>query len=84
MDNETYEETRLKKDDTWAKYMKEGMEVSLLFWNGTVISVDPPTIVELEVLETDPNVKGNTTSGAHGGFLDSLLICTHVVVIGII
>ena len=63
MDNETYEETRLKKDDLWAKYMKEGTEASLLFWNGKVISVDPPTTLELEVTDTDPGVKGNTVSG---------------------
>ena len=29
MDMATYEETRVPKDDDWAKYMKEGMEVSL-------------------------------------------------------
>ena len=28
MDMATYEETRVPKDDDWAKYMKEGMEVS--------------------------------------------------------
>jgi len=32
-------------------------------WNGKVISVDPPTTVELEVTSTDPGVKGNTVSG---------------------
>ena len=63
MDNETYEETRLKKDDLWARYIKEGTEASLLFWNGKVISVDPPTTMELEVTDTDPGVKGNTVSG---------------------
>ncbi len=65
MDNETYEETRLKKDDAWAKYMKEGTEAALLFWNGKVISVDPPITMELEVTQTDPGVKGNTVSGDH-------------------
>lgn len=64
MDNESYEETRLKKDESWSKYLREGAEVNLLFWNGKVISVDPPTIVELEVAEADPGLKGNTASGA--------------------
>ncbi len=36
MNMETYEETRLRKDDSWAKYMVEGMDVSLLTWNGKV------------------------------------------------
>jgi hypothetical protein len=64
MDNETYEETRLKKDETWSKYMKEGTEAALLFWNGKVISVDPPVSMELEVTDTDPGLKGNTAAGS--------------------
>jgi hypothetical protein len=36
MDSETYEETRLKRDEAWARYLKEGAEVALLFWNGKV------------------------------------------------
>lgn len=63
MDMSTYEETRVKYDEAWAKYMKEGMEVSVLVWNGNVISVDVPNTVELAVTETDPGVKGNTAQG---------------------
>lgn len=62
MDLETYEETRLEKDD-WAKYLKEGTNVTLQFHNGKVISVEPPVFVELLVTECPPNVKGNTASG---------------------
>ena len=63
MDMTTYEETRVKYDEGWAKYMKEGMDVSVLVWNGNVISVDVPNTVELEITETDPGVKGNTAQG---------------------
>lgn len=63
MDMSTYEETRIPKDDAWAKYLKEGMDVSVLVWNDKVISVDLPNTVELEVVETDPGVKGNTAQG---------------------
>lgn len=63
MDNTTYEETRLKKDESWSKYLKEGAEVALLIWNGKVISVDSPPSVELEVVDTDPGLKGNTAAG---------------------
>ncbi|GFR46260.1 hypothetical protein Agub_g7812 [Astrephomene gubernaculifera] len=62
MDTETYEETRLKKDD-WAQYLKEGTTVQLLFYNGKVISVDIPQFMDLKVVATSPNVKGNTVSG---------------------
>lgn len=63
MDMSTYEETRVKYDEAWAKYMKEGMDVSVLVWNGNVISVDVPNTVELMITETDPGVKGNTAQG---------------------
>ena len=63
MDMSSYEETRVPRDESWAKYLKEGMDVSVLVWNGNVISVDLPNTVELEVVETDPGVKGNTAQG---------------------
>ena len=43
------------------------MDAQLLKWNDRVISVDLPKNVELQVVETDPGVKGNTQSGAPGG-----------------
>jgi len=63
MDMTTYEETRIPEDESWSKYLKEGMDVQVLTWNGKVISVDLPNTVELEVVETDPGVKGNTAQG---------------------
>ena len=36
MDMKTYEETRLIRDETWAKYMKEGLQVALIVWNDKV------------------------------------------------
>lgn len=63
MDQQTYEETRLTREEEWAKYMKEGTVVLLQFYNGKVISVEPPNFMNLEVTETSPNVKGNTVSG---------------------
>ncbi len=63
MDLSTYEETRLGRDEAWAKWLKEGMEAQLLKWNDRVISVDLQKNVELQVTETDPGVKGNTASG---------------------
>ncbi len=38
MDLTTYEETRLPKDDSWAKWLKEGAEVALVRWG-----VPPPS-----------------------------------------
>jgi elongation factor P len=43
------------------------MDAQLLKWNDRVISVDLPKNVELQVVETDPGVKGNTQSGTQEG-----------------
>jgi elongation factor P len=39
------------------------MQVSILRWNGQVIDVELPNTVVLEVVETDPGVKGDTATG---------------------
>uniref|UniRef100_A0A061R3J4 Elongation factor P n=1 Tax=Tetraselmis sp. GSL018 TaxID=582737 RepID=A0A061R3J4_9CHLO len=63
MDMETFEESRIPKDNSWAKYLKEGMIANVVTWEGRTLSVDLPLNVDLEVVETDPGVKGNTQSG---------------------
>ena len=32
-------------------------------WNGAPLTVSPPNFVELEVVETDPGLKGDTAQG---------------------
>lgn len=64
MDQETFEETRLVREEEWAGYLVESAICSLLFYNGKVISVEPPQFVDLVITDTPPNVKGNTASGA--------------------
>ncbi|MGL5806851.1 MAG: elongation factor P [Xenococcaceae cyanobacterium] len=65
MDMETYEETRITSERLGdrVKFIKEEMEVSVLFWDGQVLEVDLPTSVILEITETDPGVKGDTATG---------------------
>ncbi|HHP7230650.1 MAG TPA: elongation factor P [Xenococcaceae cyanobacterium] len=65
MDMETYEETRLTPDQMGdrTKYVKEEMEVNVIFWNDQVLEVELPTSVILEVTDTDPGVKGDTATG---------------------
>jgi elongation factor P len=45
------------------KFVKEGMEVNILFWDDKVLDIELPTSVILEVLDTDPGVKGDTATG---------------------
>jgi elongation factor P len=66
MNMETYEETRMSKDqigETGVKYIKEGMDVKVILWDGRVLEVELPTSVVLEITETDPGVKGDTATG---------------------
>ncbi|KAK9813353.1 hypothetical protein WJX73_001803 [Symbiochloris irregularis] len=63
MDSESYEESRVRRDDSWAKYLKEGQDALLVHWHDRVIGVDLPKVLDLKVERTDPNVKGNTASG---------------------
>jgi elongation factor P len=65
MDVETYEQftvTETQLGGTKA-YLKEEMEVTILFYHAEVIGVDLPIVVELTVEETDPGVRGDTASG---------------------
>lgn len=65
MDLTTYEEYRLNEKDVGdkAKFLKEGMDCNLLFWNGKVIDFELPITVKLTVVDVDPGVKGDTAQG---------------------
>ena len=41
-------------------WLKEQDVCTLTLWNNAAISVTPPNFVELEVVETDPGLKGDT------------------------
>ena len=65
MDMESFEETRLAQEQIGdrVKYLKEEMEVNVLFWEDQVLEIELPTSVVLKVVETDPGVKGDTATG---------------------
>ncbi|GAB1544895.1 elongation factor P [Scytonema sp. NUACC21] len=65
MDMETYEEGRLSVAQIGerVKYLKEGMEVNVVRWDDQVLEVELPNSVVLEVVQTDPGVKGDTATG---------------------
>jgi elongation factor P len=64
MDTGSYNQITLNRDvlgDT-PDYLQDGMMVDVLFWSERPIGVTPPIFVELEVVETEPGFKGDTTS----------------------
>ena len=44
-------------------WLKEQEPCEVTLYNGTPLSVAPPNFVELEIVETDPGLKGDTSSG---------------------
>jgi len=66
MDVETYEQIPLSRDKLGdsLKFVKENMIVKILSHKGNVFGVEPPTFVELEIIETEPGFKGDTATGA--------------------
>ena len=44
-------------------WISDGDVCAITLWNNSPLLVDPPNFVELEIVETDPGVKGDTASG---------------------
>ena len=44
-------------------WISDGDICQITLWNNTPLLVDAPNFVELEIIETDPGVKGDTASG---------------------
>jgi len=66
MDMETYEMTPVSAATIGEReltYLQENMECEGLTRDGSVLSVELPQFVELEVVETDPGLKGDTAQG---------------------
>ncbi len=61
---DTYEQVSVNLDSSHTKFLKEGQEVDLAFWNETPIEVRQPKKVELKVEYTEPATKGNTVTAA--------------------
>jgi elongation factor P len=65
MEPETFEQyaasaTTLAEARVW---LKEQMSCNITLWNGQPLLVEPPPHVELQIVETDPGVRGDTATG---------------------
>ena len=65
MDESNYEQYTMTESEVGdsKKWLKDGMRITVIIWNGKLISVTPENFVELEVTECAPNAKGDTVSG---------------------
>ena len=65
MDEENFEQMPIDTDklgDT-INYLKEGMSLQVSSYQGTLIGVELPITVDLEVVDTGPGFKGDTATG---------------------
>ena len=66
MDNQTFEQVSVI-DNIIGKnvnFLKDGMNVDLLFDGSEILDIRLPAHVNLKVVETEPGIKGNTATGA--------------------
>jgi len=65
MDMESYDQFSMSKEQLGdaIKFLKENMTITIMSYQGRSIGVELPNVVELEVVETAPGIKGDTASG---------------------
>ena len=65
MDTSSYEQVSLNEKQLGdsINYLKENMEIKVLYHKGMPINIEVPMFVELAIARTDPGVRGDTASG---------------------
>jgi elongation factor P len=67
MDTETFDQFPLAEDmvGDLAAYLKEGNKAAITFYEGKPLSLELPATVELQVVDTEPSVKGATAQAQY-------------------
>ena len=65
MDLETYDQISLSAEEVGdaRDFLKENIEVEILFINDSPVTVELPNFIELQIVKTDPGIRGDTASG---------------------
>lgn len=64
MNTESFDQIHLTKDflGDCVEYLIPQLKVTVVFYEGRPISVEPPQTVDMKVVETEPGIKGATVS----------------------
>lgn len=67
MDTETFEQIPIVEEllGDSINYLKDNMEVTVLFYEEMTIGIELPNFVELKIAETEPGFKGDTATGGN-------------------
>jgi elongation factor P len=65
MDPNTFDQHAVSKDliSTSKQWLKEQSLCIITLWNGAPLLVEAPTFVTLQIVETDPGIRGDTATG---------------------
>jgi len=65
MDTENYDQISLSAEEVGdaRDFLKENTDVDILFIDGSPVTVELPTFMELAIAKTDPGIRGDTASG---------------------
>ena len=65
MDPVSFEQYQASRDIVGdaAQWLKEQDSCTVTLWNDSPLTVSPPNFVELEIVETDPGLRGDTATG---------------------
>jgi elongation factor P len=65
MDLDTYDQISLSTEEVGdaRDFLKENIEVEILFINDSPVTVELPNFIELQIVKTDPGIRGDTASG---------------------
>jgi len=65
MDLDTYDQISLSAEEVGdaRDFLKENIEVEILFINDSPVTVELPNFIELQITKTDPGIRGDTASG---------------------
>ena len=66
MNMNTYEQVELHASqiENEAKFLKEGLEVLIFFYEGEMLGIELPEKVDYKITQTEPAIKGNTATNA--------------------
>ena len=65
MDLETYEQPAISTEmlGETSLFLKENLEVKLTFFEGEPIDIELPTTIDVDVVQAEPSVRGDTATG---------------------
>jgi len=67
MDSKTYEQVEVSDQvlGSSAQYLREGVQVNVMFWDERPLWIELPPKMDFKVVETDPGIKGNSAANMY-------------------